>query len=266
MIFQEPMTSLNPCFTVGFQIDRGAQGARGPARVRKRRSGLSSCWNRWAFRRRNPAPERLSASAVGRHEPAGDDRHGDRLQSAPADRRRADHGARRDDPGADPRPLLRSLQKDRGMALVLITHDMGVVAETAQRVTVMYAGQQVEVRGVEDCLSRVPSHPYTAALLARAAGAQVPTTASCRPSPASCPVPGIGRAAVSVPPALPRRATERACELEPPSCCADQPARQGALPLSADAGDRRTSRVGGRDCGYRRRRTEHECPTTGGAL
>ena len=47
---------------------------------------------------------RLSAPALRRHEPARDDRHGDRLQSEAADRRRADHGARRDHPGADPRP------------------------------------------------------------------------------------------------------------------------------------------------------------------
>ena len=50
------------------------------------------------------------------------------------------------------------------MALVLITHDMGVVAETAQRVTVMYAGQQVEQRDVDHLFSD-PKHPYTAALL-----------------------------------------------------------------------------------------------------
>ena len=50
------------------------------------------------------------------------------------------------------------------MALVLITHDMGVVAETAQRVAVMYAGQQVEERSVEALFGK-PRHPYTAALL-----------------------------------------------------------------------------------------------------
>ncbi len=49
------------------------------------------------------APVGLPAPDVGRHEPAGDDRHGDRLQAQAADRRRADHGAGRDDPGADPR-------------------------------------------------------------------------------------------------------------------------------------------------------------------
>ena len=61
--------------------------------------------------------------------------------------------------------LLVRLQRERGMALMLITHDLGVVAETAERVTVMYAGQQVETRPVER-LFAAPHHPYTAALLA----------------------------------------------------------------------------------------------------
>ncbi len=60
--------------------------------------------------------------------------------------------------------LLISLQRQRGMALVLITHDMGVVAETAQRVQVMYAGQMVEEQAT-DGLFATPRHPYTAALL-----------------------------------------------------------------------------------------------------
>jgi dipeptide transport system ATP-binding protein len=61
--------------------------------------------------------------------------------------------------------LLRSLQKERGMGLVLITHNMGVVSEMAQRVAVMYAGQVMEERGVAE-LFTAPQHPYTAALLA----------------------------------------------------------------------------------------------------
>jgi dipeptide transport system ATP-binding protein len=60
--------------------------------------------------------------------------------------------------------LLRRLQRERGMALVLITHNMGVVAEMAQRVAVMYAGQVVEDRNARDLFAS-PQHPYTAALL-----------------------------------------------------------------------------------------------------
>ena len=61
--------------------------------------------------------------------------------------------------------LLRDLQRERGMALVLVTHNMGVVAEMARRVAVMYAGQVMEERGA-DALFAAPQHPYTAALLA----------------------------------------------------------------------------------------------------
>ena len=61
--------------------------------------------------------------------------------------------------------LLLSLQRDRKMALILITHNMGVVADTVERVAVMYAGQIVEERDTQS-LFRDPQHPYTAALLA----------------------------------------------------------------------------------------------------
>ena len=61
--------------------------------------------------------------------------------------------------------LLRTLQKERGMALVLITHNMGVVSEMAQRVAVMYAGQLMEQRSALD-LFATPLHPYTEALMA----------------------------------------------------------------------------------------------------
>ncbi|WP_455874694.1 oligopeptide/dipeptide ABC transporter ATP-binding protein [Rhizobium yanglingense] len=82
--------------------------------------------------------------------------------------------------------LLVRLQKEQGMALVLITHDMGVVAETAERVQVQYAGQKVEEQPVK-ALFRDPHHPYTAALLAALPG-RVPKSASiCRRSPVSFP-------------------------------------------------------------------------------
>ncbi|WP_371855190.1 oligopeptide/dipeptide ABC transporter ATP-binding protein, partial [Pseudomonas sp. Irchel s3h17] len=60
--------------------------------------------------------------------------------------------------------LLLALQKEQNMGLVLITHDLAVVAETAQRVCVMYAGQAVEVGQVPQ-LFDIPAHPYTEALL-----------------------------------------------------------------------------------------------------
>jgi len=74
--------------------------------------------------------------------------------------------------------LLTDLQRETGMALILITHDMGVVAETARRVQVQYAGQKVEEQPVRP-LFDTPHHPYTAALLAalpeRATERRLPT-------------------------------------------------------------------------------------------
>ena len=61
--------------------------------------------------------------------------------------------------------LLVQLQKERGMVLVLISHDLGVVAQTAQRVIVMYAGKKVEEASVE-ALFESPKHPYTRGLMA----------------------------------------------------------------------------------------------------
>ena len=106
MIFQEPMTSLNPVLTVGRQLGetlrlhqgldkRGRRGARRRDAEPRRHPGAAA------------ARARISAPALGRHAPARDDRDGARLQSEAADRRRADHGARRDHPGADPRPDAR---------------------------------------------------------------------------------------------------------------------------------------------------------------
>ena len=82
--------------------------------------------------------------------------------------------------------LLMRLKRDNGMGLVLITHDMGVVAETADRVIVMYAGHEMEMNGTR-ALFADPHHPYTAALLAalpeRATGGACPRfQAWCRGS------------------------------------------------------------------------------------
>ncbi|MDZ4095063.1 MAG: ABC transporter ATP-binding protein, partial [Paracoccaceae bacterium] len=89
--------------------------------------------------------------------------------------------------------LLTGLQKETDMALILITHDMGVVAETAERVLVQYAGQKVEDQPVVDLFAN-PRHPYTDALLAalpeRATARHLPTIPGVVPGqfdrPAGC--------------------------------------------------------------------------------
>ena len=136
MIFQEPMTSLNPCFTVGFQIGESLKTHLGLDRAACRR-GMS---------------QRVMIAMALASQP--------KLLIADEPTTALDVTIQ-----AQILDLLMSIQRDNGMGLVLITHDMGVVAETAQRVVVQYAGQQVEMQDTIG-LFQQPRHPYTAALLA----------------------------------------------------------------------------------------------------
>ncbi|HVJ31829.1 MAG TPA: oligopeptide/dipeptide ABC transporter ATP-binding protein [Terriglobia bacterium] len=162
MIFQEPMTSLNPCFTVGFQIMEALKVHEGGSRAERKRRTIELLEQVGI-----PAPEtRLSAFP---HQLSGGMSQRVMIAMAIACNPRlliADEPTTALDVTIQAQilDLLVSLQRDRGMALVLITHDMGVVAETAQRVSVMYASQQVEEQPV-DQLFADPHHPYTAALL-----------------------------------------------------------------------------------------------------
>ncbi|PWC48902.1 ABC transporter ATP-binding protein [Azospirillum sp. TSA6c] len=162
MVFQEPMTSLNPCFTVGFQIMetlRVHEGLSGKA-LRNRAIALLEQVG-------IPAPEtRLAAFP---HQLSGGMNQRVMIAIAIACNPRllvADEPTTALDVTIQKQilDLLVQLQRERGMALILITHDMGVVAETAQRVVVMYAGQVAETRPVQSLFER-PRHPYTGALL-----------------------------------------------------------------------------------------------------
>ena len=101
MIFQEPMTSLNPVLKIGLQIMEPLTIHLEHGRCGGARPGHRAPDPGRHHRPRKPA-QPVSAPAVGRHAPAGDDRHRSCLQSQAADRRRADHRARRHHPGADP--------------------------------------------------------------------------------------------------------------------------------------------------------------------
>ncbi|MFV3129571.1 ABC transporter ATP-binding protein [Niveispirillum sp. KHB5.9] len=186
MIFQEPMSSLNPCFTVGFQIGETLaqhEGLSGKA-LRKRSIDLLEQVG-------IPAPEtRLSAFP---HQLSGGMSQRVMIAMAIACNPRlliADEPTTALDVTIQRQilDLLRDLQRQRGMAMILITHDMGVVAECAHRVQVMYAGQVVENRPADQLFDQ-PRHPYTAALLdalpERAVGRRrLPTIAGT--------VPGVG--------------------------------------------------------------------------
>ena len=162
MIFQEPMTSLNPCFTVGFQIMETLKVHEGGTRAERRRRTIELLAQVGI-----PAPEtRLSAFP---HQMSGGMNQRVMIAMAIACNPRlliADEPTTALDVTIQAQilDLLVALQRERGMALVLITHDMGVVAETAQRIMVMYASQQVEEQAAEQLFAQ-PRHPYTAALL-----------------------------------------------------------------------------------------------------
>ena len=163
MIFQEPMTSLNPCFTVGFQI---AESLRTHLRLDRRSSRarvlelLEQVGIADPQRRVDAFPHQLSGGMSQRAMIAMALACKPKLLIADEPTTALDVTIQ-----AQILDLLLRLQRENGMALVLITHDMGVVAETADRVCVQYAGQQVETNST-DALFAHPHHPYTAALLA----------------------------------------------------------------------------------------------------
>jgi dipeptide transport system ATP-binding protein len=163
MIFQEPTTSLNPCFTIGWQLTEALlqhspldkRSAQRQAIELLEQVGIPA-----AATRMNDYPHQLSGGMNQRVMIAMAISCNPRLLIADEPTTALDVTIQ-----AQILDLLRNLQKERGMALVLITHNMGVVSEMAQRVAVMYAGQVMEQQRV-DTLFASPQHPYTEALLA----------------------------------------------------------------------------------------------------
>ncbi len=162
MIFQEPMSSLNPCFTVGWQIKEALRIHMGLGRVERQKRAVELMEQVGI-----PDPEkRLSAFP---HQLSGGMNQRIMIAMAIACKPKlliADEPTTALDVTIQAQilDLLASLREETGMGLVLITHDMGVVAETAERVSVQYAGQKIEEQPVGP-LFRNPHHPYTAALL-----------------------------------------------------------------------------------------------------
>ncbi|HMX10537.1 MAG TPA: ABC transporter ATP-binding protein, partial [Burkholderiaceae bacterium] len=163
MIFQEPMSSLNPCFTVGWQIGEALATHLGLDRRARRQRAielLEQVGIPDAPRRAAAFPHQLSGGMCQRVMIAMALACKPRLLIADEPTTALDVTIQ-----AQILDLLLALRRDTGMGLVLITHDLGVVAETADRVVVQYAGRQVE-RAAAGALFAAPHHPYTAALLA----------------------------------------------------------------------------------------------------
>ncbi|HEY2967102.1 MAG TPA: dipeptide ABC transporter ATP-binding protein [Casimicrobiaceae bacterium] len=183
MIFQEPMTSLNPVYTVGEQIAESIRLHQGKDAAAARREAL-----RMLEQVRIPEAK----AALGRypHQLSGGMRQRVMIAMALSCKPAlliADEPTTALDVTIQAQilELIRLLQAEMHMAVIFITHDMGVVAEVAERVMVMYRGEKVE-EGTAETVFHSPQHPYTRALLAA-----VPTLGSMQGTdlPARFPLP-----------------------------------------------------------------------------
>ena len=162
MVFQDPMTALNPSFTVGFQIEevlRQHLNLKGQAARQRALQLLDRVEIPAAASRLDAYPHQLSGGMSQRVAIAMAIAAEPKLLIADEPTTALDVTIQ-----AQIMDLLVGLQREQNMGLVLITHDLAVVAETAQRVCVMYAGQAVEIGSVPQ-LFDAPTHPYTEALL-----------------------------------------------------------------------------------------------------
>ena len=162
MIFQEPMTSLNPAFTVGDQLIEAIRCHRDMSRAEAREHAIEML-----RRVRIPSPEKRID--VYPHKMSGGMRQRVMIAMALACEPRlliADEPTTALDVTiqAQVLELMRALRADTGTAIILITHDLGVIAELADEVAVMYAGRVVERASVERLFAE-PQHPYTIGLL-----------------------------------------------------------------------------------------------------
>ncbi|WP_199103787.1 ABC transporter ATP-binding protein [Aquitalea sp. ASV11] len=162
MIFQDPMTSLNPSYTVGYQIMEVLkihQGLRGAALKQRALELMEMVEIPAAASRLNAYPHQLSGGMSQRVVIAMAIACNPKLLIADEPTTALDVTIQ-----AQIMDLLVNLQKSQNMALIMITHDLAVVAEVAHKVAVMYAGQVAEMAKVPG-IFRTPNHPYTEALL-----------------------------------------------------------------------------------------------------
>ncbi|WP_082659255.1 ABC transporter ATP-binding protein [Aureimonas sp. AU40] len=176
MIFQEPMASLNPCFTVGFQLTETLRFHLGLGRSERRKRAVE-------LLEAVGIPDPVSRLSAYPHQMSGGQCQRVMIAMAIACNPKlliADEPTTALDVTIQKQilDLLVGLQREHGMGLIMITHDMGVVAETAHRVVVQYKGRKMEEADVLS-LFEAPKHPYTRALLSalpeNATGDRLPT-------------------------------------------------------------------------------------------
>ena len=183
LISQEPMVALDPVFSIGYQLVQPVRRLRGVGRAEARRIAadlLSQVGIVDARRIMRSYPHQLSGGMAQRVCIALALTGAPKLLIADEPTTALDVTVQ-----AEILSLLRSLVQARGLSVILVSHDLGVIADLCDEVAVMYAGQVVESGTVADVLGR-PTHPYTAALL----GAN-PHVADGRPVPERLPsIPG----------------------------------------------------------------------------
>jgi oligopeptide/dipeptide ABC transporter ATP-binding protein len=213
MVFQDPMTSLNPVLTVGRQIQESLAAHLNLDRRAARRQALHALG-----RVRLPDPDQ--AAALYPHQMSGGMRQRAMIAMALACKPRiliADEPTTALDVTIQSQilSLLRELQGELQMSILLISHDLGVVAAMADRVMVMYAGKTVEEGATADVLAN-PRHPYTEGLLAASLGMHGPGPARGKLAE----IPGMVPAPEDFPPGC---AFQPRCPYSTPRCLAAPP-------------------------------------------